>query len=230
MDCQQYQDALSAAALGALSGGEAQAFRLHLEICEACRNELARRREFLGVVDRELQTHLGAEPSPDFNARLRRRIAVEPQRDRQPILKWLPLAAGAAVVASVLVVVHMQRRPIANPRETAPVLTASSESEPLTQPIAPETHLLHPVVAVRSSPPVMKVRIDRRELYATVRFTQEIAEGRVDARPLVSASQEADRSGSAKPLQIPILEVPYVQPPSMEENDESGGDGVTPAH
>ena len=69
MDCQQYQDALNAAALGTESGADVQAFRLHLEICEGCRREFARRREFLGTLDLQLQAQFEAVPSPDFNAR-----------------------------------------------------------------------------------------------------------------------------------------------------------------
>ncbi len=35
----------------------------------------------------------------------------------------------------------------------------------------------------------------------------DVAEGRIDATPLVSASQKSDESAGAKPLEIPLLEV-----------------------
>jgi len=227
MDCQQYQDALNAAALGAQSGADAQAFRLHLEICEGCRREFARRREFLGSLDRQLQTRFEAVPSPDFNARLRRRIASESERAPRPVLSWLPLLVGATALAALLAflhyrgvmtphqrdanAVHIASTPGAQPPQAA---AADHPSAPVhaNSPGAPnvrETPSLHPVVATAaaSTSPALRVRIDRSELFATVRFTMDVAEGRIDATPLVSASQKSDEAAGAKPLEIPLLEV-----------------------
>jgi anti-sigma factor RsiW len=238
MDCRQYQDALKAAALGAESGRRARGFRLHLEICEACRNELARRREFVGALDRQLQTQLESSPSADFNARLRRRIAEEPNA-RPAIFNWLPLLAGAAAIAVALVVISVQHRAARNQSDIAPeVATARHDSthEETPPPASPseaaqtspapenspsEKSLLHPVMAAGSSRALLKVRVDPQEIYATVRFAQAIAEGRIDARTLLSAAQATNKTDDATALDIPILEVPPLKSPSEEQSGEA---------
>ena len=236
MDCQQYQDALNAGALGAESGADAQAFRLHLEICEACRREFVRRREFLGTLDLQLQAQFEAVPSPDFNARLRRRITSESERARSPVLSWLPLLAGATALAALLAFLHYRGVISPHPHDANPVHIAStpgaqpSQAAAANHPSAPvyansaaapsaqETPSLHPVVAAAtaSSSPALLVRIDRGELYATVRFTEAIAEGRIDATPLVSAAHKSDDSAGAKPLEIPLLEVQPIDKPNSD--------------
>jgi hypothetical protein len=226
MDCQQYQDALNATAFGAQSGPDAQAFRLHLEVCDACRRELARHSAFLGTLDRQLQAQFEAAPPPDFNARLRRRIAAESERTPRPILNWLPLLAGATALAALLTFLHYQGVFTPHPRQANAVHIASTSGAPPAQAATPdnlstppransaaasnrgETPSLHSVLATHSSSPALKVRIDRRELYATVRFTEDVAQGRIDARPLVSAAQNTnDPSSGIKPLDVPLIEV-----------------------
>jgi hypothetical protein len=236
MDCHQYQDALNAAALGAESGPDSQAFRLHLEICDACRREFARRREFLGSLDLQLQAQFEAVPSADFNTRLRRRIAAESERAPRPVLSWLPLLAGATALAALLAFLHYRGMFSAHPQEANQVQIAStpgaqpSQAAPPDHPSAPvyanlaaapstrETPVLHPVVAAAtaSSPSGLRVRINRGELFATVRFTEAIAQGRIDATPLVSAAQESDDSAGAKPLEIPLLEVQPMEKPNSD--------------
>ena len=236
MDCRQYQDALSAAALGAESGADAQAFRLHLEICEGCRREFARRREFLATLDLQLQAQLEAVPSLDFNARLRRRVASESECAPRPVLSWLPLLAGATALVALLAFLLYRGVITPHPHEANPVRIASAPGAQPAQagapdhssaavyansaaaPSARETPSLHPVVAAAtaSSSPALRVRIDRGELYATVRFTEAISQGRIDATPLVSASQKADDSTGAKLLEIPLLEVQPIDKPNSD--------------
>lgn len=232
MDCRQYQDALNAAALGEQSGADAQAFRMHLEVCEACRRVLASRREFVGALDLQLRTQLDASPSPNFNARLRRRIAAEPERAPRGLLNWWPVLAGAAALAALLVIIHFHRtvtpqsiamRPA---RSSASLEQKSAQTAPeipdeprhaasTAAPRPPETPLLHPVAAQSASPP-LKVRINRQELYATIRFTQAVADGRIDAAPLLSAAKSADESAGAKALDIPLIEMKPIEEPRTD--------------
>jgi len=234
MDCQKYQDALNAAALGAESGADAQAFRLHLEICEACRREFARRREFLGNLDLRLRAQFEAVPSADFNARLRRRIAAESERAPRPALSWLPLLAGAAALAALLAFLHYRGVFSPHPRDANLVHIASAPGAQPSQaaaadhpsvpvyansaatPSASVTPLPHPVAATPSTPPALKVRINRQELYATVRFSQALADGRIDATALLSAAKSADESAGAKPLEIPLIEMKPIEEPHAD--------------
>ncbi len=233
MDCRQYQDALNAAALGAVAGADVQAFRLHLEVCENCRREFVAKREFLGVIDRNLQMQFGPVPSADFNARLRRRIAAEPKSAFSALPGWWPVLAGAAALLALLVIFHFHR---ANTPQSSAVNTVRNSASPGLQPAQttsenpdeprhaastaaprpPETPLLHPVVAIQTASPPLKVRINRQELYATIRFTQAVADGRIDAAPLLSAAKSANESGGAKRLVIPLIEMKQLEAPHTD--------------
>jgi putative zinc finger protein len=233
MDCEQYQEALSAAALGVETGGDVQAFLLHLEVCEGCRGELARRREFLASVDHRLLTQLEAAPSADFSARLRRRISDEAPRALRPGLQWLPVFAGAVALALLLALFHFHRDRALQPRDPNPVRDVSSAERPAPQVPSlgnsqappqesavsgvspPERLLLHPVAATLPSP-ALKVRIDHRELYAVVRLTQAVADGRVGAAALLDSQLQPDESVAAKPLEIPPLELKPIEDSALE--------------
>ncbi len=233
MDCRQYQEALSAAALGLQSGAEVQAFRLHLEICEGCRLELARRREFLGALERHLQTQFEAGPSADFNARVRRGIADEPRPLLRPSRRWLPALAGVAALAVVLALLHYQRAGTLHPRDSNPVSYAPPAEERSPQPrsaasspvparestaaalSSAERPALHAVIASRPWA-AREIRIDRRELYAVVRLTRSIAAGRVNTAALLDSQREPDEPIAAKPLEIPPLEIKPIANPEMD--------------
>jgi hypothetical protein len=231
MDCGKYQEALSGAALGAGSGAEVQAFSLHLEICEGCRRELARRREFLGVLDRHLKTQFEAGPSGDFNARLRRRIADEPRPLLRPSWQWLPALAGAAALAVVFVLFRHHHVSTPQPRNLNSVPYVS-RSEPPALPvanspappresapaalIASERPLLHAVAASRPSPR-LEVRIDHHELYAVDRLSRSIADGRVNTAALLDSQRQPDEPVAAKPLDIPPLEVKPIEQPNTDD-------------
>jgi len=235
MDCGQYQEALSAAALGAETGAEARAFRLHLEICEGCCRELAHRREFLARVDGRLRAHFEAAPSADFNARLRRRIADEATRALRPSLQWLPAFAGAAALVVLLALFHLRRGGTLQPRDANPVPSASAAEQPAPRvaPLGnssalpqestvagvnpPGRPMLH---AVATSPlsPALEVRIDHHELYAVVRLTQAVADGRVDTAALLDSGRQPDEPIAAKPLEIPLLELKPIEKPALESD------------
>jgi hypothetical protein len=65
------------------------------------------------ALDREIQTALAEDPSPEFLARVRARIANEPAPSR-PWLSWT-LAAAAAIAAVIVMAMVLSR-----PRETVP--------------------------------------------------------------------------------------------------------------
>jgi hypothetical protein len=225
MDCEQYQEALSASALDAESGAEVQAFRLHLEVCEACRRELVHRREFLASVDRQLVVRCEAVPSGDFNARLRRRISDEPRQVMSPSLRGLPIFAGAAALLVVLALFHFSSVGTARSHDSNPVSTASSAEKPTSgvpsvdnspaparenrvADLNPSEQIsFHPISAIRRSSPEFKVRIDHQELYAVVRLTQAVADGRVNTAALLDSQQQPEEPVAAKPLEIPPLEL-----------------------
>jgi anti-sigma factor RsiW len=226
MDCEQYQEALSASALGAESGAEVQAFRLHLEICEACRCELARRREFLGSLDRHLHTQFEAAPSTDFNARLRRRIADEPRRSPSPSLRWIPVFAGAVALVVLLTVAYFRKLRNAEdaPAPPAPISAAVLEGRPQAGVSAndndidagprPATHrrtevratfALHEVGVVSRSPLPTEIRINPEESRSLAPFARAVSRGQVETASLVAAPPVIVEPLEAKALEFPPI-------------------------
>jgi hypothetical protein len=232
MDCQHYQDALNAAAVGSPSGGHSQAFGLHLEICPACRRELERRSEFLGNLDRHIQLQLEAEPAPDFNARLRRRILAEAEHTSSPFWKWGPAFAAAAALVILLAILHFRAAPAPQPTQSSSIQNSSSPQSPNAQFISPdneaaspqpnadsgsssrETLSLHPVALPHQSAPALEVRINPRETYAAAQLARAAANGQIDAASLPDSGRPADKPMTVEPLEIPALEVQLLDPPS----------------
>ena len=240
MDCEQYKDALNAAALDSLAGAKAEAFGFHLEVCEACRRELGLRSEFGRALDRQLRTQLAADPSATFNARLRRRIATESEHAPRPLLGWTPIVAGVASVVILLVLMHYRagsgvaspttasgRAPVQSSPVAAQLTPSSGESsQPRAASAKPSNResipLLHPVGLARTPAPELKVRIDPREERAVERFESGRASGRINTTPLVQSAslQHGDQMAELTPLTIPPLELPPLERPSLEGTRE----------
>ena len=85
-------------------------------------------------VDRELQQALDVDPSPEFLARVRTRIASEPAPSGWRA--WWMLAVGAAAAAAVIAVAVLISRQTIAP---APTESVASKSEPATsEPVTSE--------------------------------------------------------------------------------------------
>jgi hypothetical protein len=232
MDCQHYQDALNAAAIGSTSGDDTQAFSLHLEICPTCRRELERRREFLDNLDRHLQLQFDVQPASDFNARLRRHILAEAERFSSPYWKWAPVFAAAAAVITLLAILHFRAAPAPQPIQSSSIQNSSSRQPRNTEIVAPdneaappldnaagrlsseETLSLHPVAVARRSAPTLKVRINPREMYAAAQLARVVANGQIVPASLPNSQRTNDEPMTVAPLDIPALEVQLLDPPS----------------
>ena len=118
MDCERYQNWLSDAALGALDRSRESELRAHVEDCAGCRTALERERMLVAAIDRGVAAHLAAEPSANFAARLKARLAEEgagrpAQAEAGPRSgwpwgfrpgleqRWIPAAALALVAATI---------------------------------------------------------------------------------------------------------------------------------
>lgn len=100
--CEEYGDWMIDAALGALAPERECAFAAHIAQCEPCRKAYEQARQFAVAIDRGVESLVAGEPSPQFAARLRMRIADEQPTSRFAWLTWKPAAALA--LASILAV------------------------------------------------------------------------------------------------------------------------------
>jgi hypothetical protein len=99
MNCNSLRDELLDLATGVPASGEAEA---HLRECVGCREQLARLRATMSVMDEWVVP----EPSPYFDTRLEARLREEKEKAREPqgIFAWLrrPAFAGAGIAALVI--------------------------------------------------------------------------------------------------------------------------------
>ena len=149
------------------------------------------------AVDRELRALVSVDPSPQFLARVRTRIADEPP-PAAPWFSW-KLAGSIAAVAAAVVVVMLARWSShdAAPRQPAPLLVATAlpdtsttiaglerravVREPRTVPAAAS----HPESAPAAPAEVL---IDAREAAALRALIAGVRAGRVDLAPILNTA------------------------------------------
>jgi anti-sigma factor RsiW len=130
MGCKPYKEILTDAALGALEPSRETEFAAHLARCEACRAALDRERHLLAAINFGIEASVAAEPSPEFLARMRRRLEEEQLPMRLWFSGWVPIAVGA-LAALALVTVWIARR-----SAVGPVATETAQTAPSQQPLA----------------------------------------------------------------------------------------------
>lgn len=147
MVCKRYEDWLMDAALGPLAPEREAELRAHVEGCAACRAKLDRRRQLVAAMDQAVAASVSAEPSPEFLARVRQRIAEQPAPAPGWFAGWLPVTAGALAAVALLVFWLLPRQEPARP---GPVVTPPTMAGRLP-PKAPPTRgeLKKPPVPVR---------------------------------------------------------------------------------
>lgn len=148
MGCNQYQDQLMDAALGGLPPEREAALHAHLRECASCRSEFDRQQRLCAAMDQALEAGVAAEPSPEFLARIRTKIAEQPAPGREWLGGWLPVAAGAVAVVALLVVWFFSREAVQPAPQVSPVAEVAPRPKPAERPAT-----MPPQVAVRRARP-----------------------------------------------------------------------------
>jgi hypothetical protein len=186
-------------------------------------------------VDKGMESLVAGEPSPQFTARLRARIAEEQPAPRFAWLTWKPAAAGlvmAAIVAAALVVLVPHHTAL-RPKSLRPGSIVASTAAPRTHKSAGPTanpaertgaysdalrHHADPLrVAQRHgsrrvhSAAEPEVLVPRGELELVMRLAADIHSGRVNSRQL-AAEQAKANEGIQKPIDIPSIEIKPLEP------------------
>ncbi|MDP6582464.1 MAG: hypothetical protein QF681_17565 [Vicinamibacterales bacterium] len=85
-------------------------------------------------IDQEIQDLLAVDPSPEFEAKVRTRVATEAETSGWRF-GWLPVAAGTAVVAVLVLAVIVSRpEPTMVDASPDPVSTAARTTDPIPPP------------------------------------------------------------------------------------------------
>ncbi|HUI40618.1 MAG TPA: zf-HC2 domain-containing protein [Terriglobia bacterium] len=159
MNCKRYQNWIPEAALGALGASRQAQLDAHVLACPACARALEAERRLLAAIDQGLARNVAAQPSAEFAARVRMRLAEEREQMR-PSAGWLPgrpilvtFAALAALAALVLAVRFVQRAPQRTQLTTpsAPIRTATPSARELATVTRPPARALLPAPTHRAS-------------------------------------------------------------------------------
>lgn len=128
MNCENYQEWIEEAALGALGASRHARLDAHLAGCARCRESLAAVERLLREIDRGLVASLDRQPSTELAARVRMRLAEEGVRARPrarwTVGAWVPVSAAA--LAALILTVWLGRRSPPSPRPGAPGEQASA--------------------------------------------------------------------------------------------------------
>jgi hypothetical protein len=167
-------------------------------------------------LDRDLDAALGIEPSPDFHARVRIRVASEPETPRWRLGVVEPLWAVAVVGIVLALVVPQLRRdktPASSVRATNSVAgPVTTSNDPRTHPpgVVPFTGTPRLAVVRRVAPTpaetplrLSPVLFSEDERQALITLVGAVEEGRVP--PLPAATEATDQSGPMRELHIDPL-------------------------
>lgn len=226
MACAKYKDWLSDAALGALDAAREVELCAHVAGCEACRAALESEQALFAAMDAGLESSVAAEPSPEFVARVRMRVAEQAVQRPSWMAGWLPLTASAVAVVLLLVVWFIPRgaqqpsetqSPIAQ-KPTAPQAIQVSAGAVRRVETAPAGHVA--IVAttgnrVPRSAEEPEILVPAGQWMAVLRLYEGVHRGRVNADSLLKPVPE----------ELPLLEelkVPELSIPKIEINGHSG--------
>ena len=170
-------------------------------------------------IDREIAATLAEEPSPEFVARLRARIASEPPAAISP-WRWFPAAAAATlVVVATLVGANLMRDRATRESRTG-LVAANPDPSPTTvlrsqgdSPPARHSVKLR-AKAVRTPGGEPEVLIARGEIRALQRYLHGL---RNEQLYLVVGSEETSGLQPSSELVIPPIKMDPIAPDSNEQ-------------
>lgn len=236
MACQRFADDVRNHAAGADPTPDLLA---HLEACHDCRKDLARERNVLAAIDRDLADALRLEPSVGFNARVRERINENAGSGFSRIVRSatrVQFALGAAsLVLIAAIAVTIALRTGSSRRHEPPNVASSANTQPISAPAlqpqapAPQTAAVaapdhrppgdrtstrnRPVGSSRvahTREPEVLVPPDQR--MAIGRLLELIRAGKIDERAFAPAVEE-NGTGIAAQVVAPIVVEDLKVPP-----------------
>jgi len=223
MGCKRFENDLVDAALEELSPRRSERLRAHLAGCEACREALEEQRRLAQAIDHSLTESLECEPSPEFAARVRRRIAQPDAAARGWWSTW-KLAAVGVLAALALLAAWMFRPHVeapvrvakatagthtVSPRGNAPANLPARQSAKPAKPVHPagagrvRRREEAPLVAGNTMPEVL---VPAEERLAVRRFIEQLRQKRIDGAVLAAARPAATEELKVESLEVESLE------------------------
>ncbi len=220
MDCKGFENDLVDAALEGLSARRSERLRTHLAGCEACREALEEQRRLAQAIDRSLAESLEGEPSPEFAARVRQRIAQPDAAAGGWWSTWKLAAVGALAALALLaawVLPPYVEAPVRVAKATPGVQTvpprgnaaANLPARPSAKPIHPagagrvRRGEEQPLVAGNAMPEVL---VPAEERLAVRRFIEQLRQKQIDGAVLAAARPAATEELKVESLRVESLD------------------------
>ncbi len=215
MGCKRFENDLVDAALKGLSPRRSERLRAHLAGCEACRETLEEKRRLAQAIDHGLAESLAYEPSAEFAARVRQRIAQPDAAERGWWSAW-KLAAVGALAALALLAAWMLRPHVEAPVRVAKA-TPGAQTVPLRdnaaakpgKPVHPagaghvRRYAEQPLVAGNTMPEVL---VPAEEVLAVRRFIEQLRQKHIDGAVLAAERPAATEEMKVEPIQVESLD------------------------
>jgi len=229
MACEKYLAWMTDASLGALAPGREPELLAHAATCDACRQTYLRAGELAAFVDRSVASLVSANPSPHFATRLRARLAAEPAPARFRQIAWIPVAAGALALASVILVLMMRSPSRSNPNHIAnaipesPLQAAAANIPTLPASVAPGFRPGFVRHVSARNPPTQEplVLIEPGQFAAVIRFADQLHSGPVDTAQFPPAEQPFEEPLEVAPIEIAPLDAPPTETPAAPAAENS---------
>ncbi|MGB0036099.1 MAG: hypothetical protein WBP79_11550 [Candidatus Acidiferrales bacterium] len=222
MACEKYSGRITDAALGELPSERMPDLLAHVAECDACREAYRSAKGVAAFVDRGMESLVVGEPSPQFTARLRSRIAAETAPTTAHWIAWAPVAAGALALACLLTLMVLRSPHRGNPNFAGVVITSNRPNTPPAQArskaAAPPRHAnSHPVFSADLHPP--EVLVPPGQFSAAIRFDEALESGHISGDQLLASHEEMQKPVEVRAIEIAPLETPgETEPTGSSEN------------
>ena len=214
MVCENYTGLLMKAASGELAPSRHSELIVHVSGCEGCREAYGRAQMAMALADQGIDALVTGDPSPQFAAKLRARIADEKMSSRAAWAWLVPVAASAIILAGIATIAtmsslkhHLPRAPVPNIASVPSrgVSGASSVSHPPAVIGGTRSHALHAraVFSAREH----EVLVAPGQMEALLRLNVALQQQPANRARAVAQPEEIAQPLEVKPLEIKSLEV-----------------------
>ncbi len=230
MACKKYAGWVTDGALGQLPPWRQSELTAHVRDCAACREELERVRQAAELADRGMESLVEGEPSAQFGAGLRSRIAEESPTSTD-LTRRLAIAASVALCLALFGTAAMRylersARPVQAPRVSA-VSSGSVE----------HVRAGNRATAAVARPRAMQARLHRREaasvgsevlvqpgqMAALDEFYEALRRQQAAGARAIALRDDGDQPMKIAPIAVKPLEVKPIKVPSVADFSGSWG-------
>lgn len=231
MGCERFQKQLMNAALGGLEPAREDGLRKHLAACDACRAEFQRQQQLAFAMDRALEASAAVEPSPEFAARVRMKIAEQPVPAPSWFGGWVPAAAGALAVLALIVWLMPRREvtpahsPSAGPiAKGAPIGDEPPRTARMTPPIAkpPRPLRVQPATVLAATRTALPEVLVPRDQQLGIQWLYNALERQPARLGGILAEVAAQTEAAAAPIQIQELKIAPLEIRPLQPVEKNG--------